>query len=320
MTTTVPILVVSCDRYSDLWRPFFTVFRKQWPDCPFPVHLGSNHRVYTAHDVTPLAIGPDIDWTSNVRAMLDRLGTEHVILFLEDFLIEQPVDTARVARLVAEGIRHGAGCLRLAAGLPLAYPPTRPVPGVDGVGVIETGEPYRVSTQVALWRVDTLRRLLVPGLSAWEFESVGTQLSEELTDVFWGVYTPAIAYDQCVEKSRWKPKGIEICRAAGVEVDTSTRGVFTPEQLQAHYHAVRAAFDEYQPKAEAWTSFLARSRRRGVSMMLQYLRRRPLALGGWALLAAGLAGPAATRALQRAQLRIRVHQSKRRHRRLARSG
>jgi len=36
------ILIPSCDKYSDLWRPFFTLFWRHWPDCPFPVYLGSN--------------------------------------------------------------------------------------------------------------------------------------------------------------------------------------------------------------------------------------------------------------------------------------
>ena len=36
------ILVVSCDRYRDLWTPFFTLFQRYWPDCDMPVYLGTN--------------------------------------------------------------------------------------------------------------------------------------------------------------------------------------------------------------------------------------------------------------------------------------
>ena len=33
------ILIVSCDKYSDLWDPFFKLFFKFWPDCPFNIYL-----------------------------------------------------------------------------------------------------------------------------------------------------------------------------------------------------------------------------------------------------------------------------------------
>ena len=43
-TSDTAILVASCDRYSDLWGPFFGVLAKRWPDCPLPIYLGMNHR------------------------------------------------------------------------------------------------------------------------------------------------------------------------------------------------------------------------------------------------------------------------------------
>src|SRR3954467_10514178 len=93
----VPLLVISCDRYADLWRPFFEVFWKRWPDCPFPVYLGTNHLEFASQRVTTLAVGPDVDWASNALCMLDRLGAAYVLVFLEDFLLQERVNTARVS-------------------------------------------------------------------------------------------------------------------------------------------------------------------------------------------------------------------------------
>ena len=41
------VLVISCDRYADLWRPFFELFWRHWPDCQGPVYLGSNFTDYS---------------------------------------------------------------------------------------------------------------------------------------------------------------------------------------------------------------------------------------------------------------------------------
>lgn len=64
------ILIPSCDKYSDLWIPFFTLFWQHWPDCPFPVYLGSNEEVFEHPKVKNILVGPDKDWTSGVRKML----------------------------------------------------------------------------------------------------------------------------------------------------------------------------------------------------------------------------------------------------------
>lgn len=39
----IAVLIVSCDKYSDLWDPFLRAFDRYWPDCPFTVSLLSSH-------------------------------------------------------------------------------------------------------------------------------------------------------------------------------------------------------------------------------------------------------------------------------------
>ena len=86
-TDAPPLLVVSCDRYADLWEPFFRIFRLRWPDCPFPVHLGTNYKSYEDGAVTTVAIGEDESWASGVLRMLKRLEAPYLIVLLEDFLL-----------------------------------------------------------------------------------------------------------------------------------------------------------------------------------------------------------------------------------------
>ena len=60
------LLVVSCDNYRDAWEPFFTLLFKYWPECPYPVFLGSNKQTYKDNRITPIMIGEDIDYSSNL--------------------------------------------------------------------------------------------------------------------------------------------------------------------------------------------------------------------------------------------------------------
>ena len=65
----VTILVVSCDKYKDLWIPFFHCFFKYWSDCPYPVFLASNDLEYSDPRVKTILIGPDKDYSSNLLAI-----------------------------------------------------------------------------------------------------------------------------------------------------------------------------------------------------------------------------------------------------------
>ena len=69
----VTLLVPSCDRYADVWAPFFALLRRNWPACPFRVVVASNHLPCSEPGVEPLCIGEDIDWSRGLRAMVERI-------------------------------------------------------------------------------------------------------------------------------------------------------------------------------------------------------------------------------------------------------
>ncbi len=226
----VSVLVCSCDRYADLWRPFFEIFHLRWPNCPWPLYVGSNHRLFEGPGVTTLAIGEDRAWGQNLLAMLDRIETPRVLLMLEDFLIRKPVDNEQVTALATVAAYEDLACLRLT---PMPRP-SRRLAGYPRLGEIRPGDEYRVSTQAAIWRVSALRQLLRPPFSAWQFEQLGSVLSERLMPRgFWGTYDPAIDYLHGVDRGLWLPRGLEICRQAGVQVDLWARSEISPRQLAA---------------------------------------------------------------------------------------
>ncbi|WYL98309.1 MAG: hypothetical protein HEQ19_00985 [Gloeotrichia echinulata CP02] len=70
---TIPILIVSCDAYQDVWHPFFHCFFKNWTDCPYPIHLVSNTLKYIDSRVSPLLIGHDMDYSSNLITDLNQM-------------------------------------------------------------------------------------------------------------------------------------------------------------------------------------------------------------------------------------------------------
>lgn len=84
----ISVLIVSCDKYSDLWKPFFTLFWRYWPNSSFKVYLGSNYLVYKDSRVKTIAIGEDKSWSQGLLDMVSRIDTPFIILMLEDFFYE----------------------------------------------------------------------------------------------------------------------------------------------------------------------------------------------------------------------------------------
>jgi hypothetical protein len=297
MPESIPILVASCDAYADLWRPFFTIFFREWADCPFPLYLGTNHLGYDDSRVTIVNIGDDASWTSGVASMLKRIGSEHVILFLEDFFLEERVDTSRIQRLVDVARIEGLTCLRFVAHMPLAVRPVCAAPGYPDLGIIEPDAPYRVSAQVAIWRTESLLRLLVPGADAWEFELFASKLSTRLCEPFWGVMETAIRYDQVVEKGRWKPKGLRAAAGAGLAVNAS-RPFFSEAELEARNAALTAKEPQAQRKAAVARHFRDGDRASGLREALRALRNQPASIRLWVSIVAGMLGPRALCAVE----------------------
>jgi hypothetical protein len=225
MAIETALLVVSCDRYRDLWVPFFTLLFRYWPDCPCPVFLGSNEETYPDRRVTPLAIGADIDWSANLKRMLDRIPLEGILLLQEDFLIDRAVDTERIRGLIGFAAAKGAACLRL---MPIPGP-DQPCPNHPDLGEIRRGAEYRVSLQAAWWRKESLAAVLAAGESPWQFEVQGSRRSDNLAAPFFslreGIEFPLDYYTTAVFRGYWEPEAVALCRREHIPVDLRARAV-----------------------------------------------------------------------------------------------
>jgi len=219
----VGVLVSSCDRYSDLWSPFFKLFFRYWEDCPYPVYLISNFRLYPDSRVKGILVGEDIDWSSNMYSALRQITHPMVILLMEDYLLDRPVDTVRIEELVSYMQKRGAVCMRL---FPCPGPETA-CPDNREVGEILRGADYRLSLQAAIWRRDILLALLRRGETPWELEVMGSRRSDEIDLPFLSVTrdsSPPISYFcTAIVRGYWARGALSLCRREGIEVNLTAR-------------------------------------------------------------------------------------------------
>ncbi|HVZ64224.1 MAG TPA: hypothetical protein VG838_07065 [Opitutaceae bacterium] len=233
------MLIMSCDAYRDLWTPFFTLFARHWPDCPFRIYLGAEKHACRHPGVTTLSSPRDgRDWGGRLRDYLMQLTPPYVIVMLDDFFLRRPTKSTQVLQCLAFARKVHAVQVRL-----IPRPgPTDLVGGEELVGACAVGLPYRLSSQAAIWSRMDLVKFAHAGESIWEFEHLGNERAMEYADGFYAVWRPVLKYEgvfahHVVEKGKWFPHEKWIFGRRNVGCDFAARGTLSPAYLAAYHLA-----------------------------------------------------------------------------------
>jgi hypothetical protein len=217
------VVVVSHDRYADIWSGFFSLLFRFWADNPYPLYLISNQITHPHSRIQPICVGEDLSWSQTLADGLARVPSRVVLLVLDDFYLTGPVDTALVRRLRDAMAHDDVVYLRLAPN----PKPDIPLSDISELGLIRKGAPYRASLQMAFWDRLALLDLLRPGESAWDFELRASRRSDAMTQKFLSVREGIrpIPYRDVVIRGKFLPEAIEHFSSLDVGFDLSKRPV-----------------------------------------------------------------------------------------------
>jgi hypothetical protein len=213
------ILVLSCDKYSDLWSPFFECFFKYWSNCEYQVYLGANERSFDDKKVRTLLTGEDKDWSSSLRKIVKQINSEYVFVILEDLFLIKDVDNIKFKKCFDILIKINFNHCHVDSNL-------KPESIMEnGIGVYNRSMPYRVNV-LGLWKKDYLLKILIDGESPWNFEIMGSYRSSYY-DGFYCLPNEIFKTINTVEKGKWFPDKLKISQEMGLKIDTSNRKVLS---------------------------------------------------------------------------------------------
>ena len=214
MNDKVSLLVVSCDKYFDIWEPFFKTFHKYWNDCPYQLYLASNYKKYEDPKVKNISYGEDKPFSTNLINILKNVQEERVLLWFEDALFTKKVNTKLVTNLINKAISLDISHLKLTTDYPLYY-------GKKNIlfGSIPRGVKYRSAIGMALYKKSTLDKILVPGMSAWELDK--SSKPDELDLEFYSLnsklrFNPPFHFINLVIKGKWIFTGPKFLKKEGM--------------------------------------------------------------------------------------------------------
>jgi len=206
------VLVLSCDKYSDVWPAFFKCFRENFPAGDWPVYLGSNTKECHEPGIVTVLSGSDPDWSTSYKRILEQIPQKKIFVILEDLFLSSKVNVDEFTALVKFMFEREVNHIKYWAN-PLPDLPT------DNrlVGEYAKGAPFR-STVCGLWDRDCLLSLLIEGENPWDFEIMGSYRTS-YSDGFYTTTAPLCNYKNMIEKGRWIPASVEWARTEGLALE-----------------------------------------------------------------------------------------------------
>lgn len=239
------ILVNSSDGFDDCWAPFFTLLQRYWPACDAKIYLNTEKKIchYQGWAVNSTKVQGDseerLSWSECLLKALDQIETPLVLYFQEDYFIHQPVRDDVIQRATEYMIDHPeVGHVALTRHCSLGPYEEHEESWLQ---VIRKNARYRISTQAALWRVDTLRSYLEAKENGWMFEIYGTWRAHKRDDIFlstrWDEASggPAIDYLHTgIVKGKWLRDIVPVFEKNKIQVNYEERGFYEPKSRLLH--------------------------------------------------------------------------------------
>lgn len=221
------VLIYSCDKYSDVWGPFFTLFFRYWK-CPYQVYLTAESEQCLVPEVK--TINTMGTWTERIQKAVREIPTKYVIGMCEDMFFRRPVYQHIIdACVMYMEHDHMAGCFNFEKEcepgcelLPSPYP---------SFGKKPDGNHFQKSCQPTLWRRAYLEKLLDCKMDPWQWE--WTETSFPLDHYIWNGSPEGEAFDYGYYNRKWfgimQGKWVEddvapLFAREGIGIDLNIRG------------------------------------------------------------------------------------------------
>jgi hypothetical protein len=214
------VLIISCDKYSDLWQPFFELFWRFWPDCPFKVYLLSNNKGIDDSRIQNILVGEEETWSDKTIKGLKRINQDYIFLIVDDIFFTGFIKTEKILEVLEWMLKSGAIHVRF------NYFPRPDKRYNELLGIVSPGTLYRTSTQISAWKKDVLLDLLRKEESVWDFEIYGSERSDRY-DGFYATRELFIPYLHGVVKGKYQKFVVSRLNSLGVKVDLNRRYVMT---------------------------------------------------------------------------------------------
>lgn len=209
----IALLVITCDKYSDLWPIFIGQFNKNWEECPFDKYFITNQKETSSSHFKAIKVGINETWSSGLYKALELLkqNYEYVFVTLEDSILLEKVNNDVFLKISNIFINENGNYLKFIT------KPKFDIYHNNYYGIISPNSLYRPTCVYSLWKICVLQDLLKIDENAWEFERFGSVRSDSY-DKFYVVYDNFFKISNTIIKGLWVRKEKKKMLKLGYEI------------------------------------------------------------------------------------------------------
>jgi len=173
--------VNTTDSFEDCWVPFFKLFKTHWPEYTGKIYLNTENKEYFHEGLNIISIKnkqTDNFWSQCLKKAMEYIEEDNLLYMQEDYFLHSSVNTSLLESYFKLFRVNDLDCLHLTD--QCTNGPFRKNTSIPGIWEIKEGAPYRLSTQAAFWKKDSLVKIIRHWESGWQFEHYGTKRSNDL--------------------------------------------------------------------------------------------------------------------------------------------
>ena len=252
------IVVFSCDKYQELWAPFFEMLFKSWPslkttNAQVPIYLVTNALKHDDSRIININNQNEKSWSDNALAVLAAVKTKYVLVLLEDYFFTR-FDEKRLHDIFNfMKSQDVAYCQIGYNGTDIAIRKKAEV--FPGVAEKDRYELWRTSLYACIWRTNDMAHTLKSGENIWEFEIAGTQRSQGLYGKFLTVFeNQPVDYLNMAQQGYLNSKNVKIIQEMGINYKRVKLDFDSEHTVKLYlYYTVFGSIKEFVKGTIHWT-------------------------------------------------------------------
>lgn len=169
MIANVTMLIMSCDKFSDLWTGHARLLERNWGDRNMKTYIVSDRQSeIKLPGVEVICAGEDVEWSERLRYALQYVNTEYVFVTLDDYYLIKAVNNQQMENLVSLMYQEKVDYIRL---FPRPKRATKETfKGLKNIKRIDTSCDYSVNLYAGIWKKEFLSSCIRNPMNAWKFE------------------------------------------------------------------------------------------------------------------------------------------------------
>lgn len=170
MNNDITMLILSCEKFSDLWDAHVDLLEKNWPDRNMDTYIITDYPTQKSYKKIKILAAGELEWSDRLAFALKNVKTKYVFITLDDYFLINKVEDSSIKNLVNMMKKEGLDYVRLFPNPKKATEDS--FREYSGVYKINININYSVNLYAGIWNKKFIEYTIKEPKNAWQFEAL----------------------------------------------------------------------------------------------------------------------------------------------------